>query len=314
MENTNKLPGAPALLSWAFSFYRQHLHTIIAIASIPITAGVLQVFISQNAPVLLILLVLLAAAVANYLAYVAFFEAVSEEGEPAGGVVGAFAKAYRLAVPFMWISILMSLAALGGFFLFIIPGILLAIWLSLSSYALFSENKRGTSALAASWHYAKGYWGALFWRYLFFGLIFFLVGLAVAFIVNGQILLTALRGGFSAGVRPEVSLWSQIITLLFNNLLAVPLGIIYSYGIFRALKNIKAAVSSEPDETKLKKAVAIYSVVGVVGLIALLVFGGFLIAALIERLSSPNAPSAFNIPISSMTASLPSLSFIRFFH
>ena len=49
-----------------------------------------------------------------------------------------------------WISILMLLVIIGGFALFIIPGIILSITLYFSQYALIFENQKGAAALARS--------------------------------------------------------------------------------------------------------------------------------------------------------------------
>jgi uncharacterized membrane protein len=178
---------------------------------------------------------------------------------------------------------------------------------------LFAENRRGTSALVASWHYVKGYWGAIFRRFLFFGIVLLIISLVVAFVTSGPTILTALK----SGVEPEVSLFSQLFNLIFNNFLILPLSIIYSYGVYRSLKEIKASVPLESDEQKIKKNIAIFSVIGIVGLIAIIAFAGFLLVKFLPQFipSQFNSPTSLQVPASSMLASMafsPLLDFLPF--
>lgn len=266
----SSLPGASKLFSWAFSFYKQHFSVIAGISVIPFLFSFVQIFAGKSLSVGLVLVLAILTFVVSFLSRLALFGAVAGEGQSVGG---AYKKSLTMFFPFIWVSGLVTLATLGGFFLFIIPGILLLIWLSLSLYVLFAENRRGTSALVASWHYVKGYSGAIFWRGLFLGIIILLVSLALAFLTSGPTILTA----FKSGVKPEVPLFSQILNLIFNNFLIIPISIIYSYGIYRSLKEIKTSVPLESDEQKIKKNITIFSVVGIIGIIAIIALSGFLL-------------------------------------
>lgn len=62
----------------------------------------------------------------------------------------------------IWVSLLSALAILGGLILFIIPGIIIAVKLSVAVQSLVVENKRGTEALSRSWNLTKNY----FWPVL----------------------------------------------------------------------------------------------------------------------------------------------------
>jgi hypothetical protein len=62
----------------------------------------------------------------------------------------------------LWISILAGLCILGGLILFIIPGIIIAVFLTVVIPALLFENKRGTDSLSRSWNLVKGH----FWHVL----------------------------------------------------------------------------------------------------------------------------------------------------
>jgi len=77
--------------------------------------------------------------------------------------VGASYKwGLRKIGPVIWISILVGLIVAGGLILFIIPGIIFMVLLSVAIPALVVENQRGTGALSRSWNLVKGDW----WRVL----------------------------------------------------------------------------------------------------------------------------------------------------
>lgn len=303
------LPGASKLLGWAFSFYKQHLSLIVGISAIPFLFSLVQVLMGKSLSTGPIFILAIITFFISFLSRLALFDAVAEEGQTIGG---AYKKSLQMFFPFIWVSGLVTLATLGGFFLFIIPGILLSIWLSLSLYVLFAENRRGTSALVTSWHYVKGYWGAIFWRGLFLGIIILLVSLALAFLTSGPTILTALK----SGVEPEVSLLGQLLSLVFNNFLILPLSIIYSYGIYKSLKEIKTSVPLESDEQKIKRNITIFSVIGIIGIVAMIALSGFLLIKFLPQFS-PNlkSPTSFQVPASSMMASVafsPLLDFFSF--
>lgn len=272
------LPKASKLLGWAFLFYKQRLSLIVGISVIPFIFSVVQVLVGESLPTGLIFILAITTFVVSFLSRLALFDAVVEEGQSVGG---AYKKSFQMFFPFIWVSGLAGLATLGGFVLFIIPGILLSIWLSFSPYVLFAENRQGTSALVASWHYVKGYWGAIFLRGLFLGIIIFLVSSALGFLTSGSSILAALK----SGVEPEVSLLSQILDLIFNNFLILPLSIIYSYGIYKSLKEIKIAIPLEADEQKIKRNITIFSVIGIVGIIAMIALPGFLLPKFLPQFS-----------------------------
>jgi hypothetical protein len=60
------------------------------------------------------------------------------------------------------LSLLVGLAILGGLILLVIPGLIFAVFLSVSIPVLIVENRRGTEAMSRSWNLVKGhFWHAL---------------------------------------------------------------------------------------------------------------------------------------------------------
>lgn len=110
----------------------------------------------------------------------------------------------------LWISILSFLAILGGLILFIIPGIIIAIFLTVVIPALLFENKRGAEALGRSWNLVKGH----FWHVL--GVI--IVTGIITGIVSG--IFNALGGSnwFLYWIMDSIG---RIITVPFSALVSV---------------------------------------------------------------------------------------------
>src|SRR3989344_3942724 len=138
------LPSGTKLFVTSLSFYLSHWPMIVGVSLIPVLFAALPVVFGDESADLGIGTVLIfgLAVAVRFLARLALFDAVVEDGAPEGGVVGAYLKGIRKLWPFAIVGGLVSLATLGGFFLFVIPGALLAVWLSLSLYALFAENRR----------------------------------------------------------------------------------------------------------------------------------------------------------------------------
>ena len=110
------------------------------------------------------------------------------------------------------IALLSGLIIFAGFLLFVIPGFIFAVFLSLAIPALVVENRRGTDALGRSWNLVSG----SFWHVL--------GTLLVAAIITGVI------GGIIAAIGGSNFLLSwiftsigQIITTPFTALVAVVL-------------------------------------------------------------------------------------------
>lgn len=79
---------------------------------------------------------------------------------------------WSLVIPFIGISVLSTLAIMGGLILLIIPGIIFSIWFQFAINALVIDNQRGTTALSFSKQLVKGRFWKVFGRTLLLGLIF----------------------------------------------------------------------------------------------------------------------------------------------
>lgn len=283
-----ELPPPGALLREAIRFYRAHLGIMLGIAAVPAAFAVIAELLGEPVPHSLIVVIGIVAALAGIAGRIALMEAVAENGTPAGGAVSAYQKGVHLILPFLWLSAMSSFAIIGGFFLLVVPGVLLTFWLSLAAYVLIGENKRGLAALVASWQYVHGYWLPVLWRFAFFGIAIILVTVGLAIILN----VAATSLGPSAPIQgsgaPQNMPFGSIAQGLFANFVVLPLSVIYAFSLYRALRRAKAtAAPATPEETaKMRKRLVMFAVLGIVGSVLVVAALGALIVKYLPEIQN----------------------------
>lgn len=116
---------------------------------------------------------LLLAAWLSTWAQAAAIEAAAGEGD----IPSCLASSWAKTGAFAWTLSLVLLAAGGGFFLFLLPGLWLSPLLFLAPFYTLSEGAGGLDALELSWRRVSGRWGAVAGRLILAGLVPFAVGL-----------------------------------------------------------------------------------------------------------------------------------------
>jgi hypothetical protein len=133
-----------------------------------------------------------------------------------------FAEIKR-AAPLLWPTIvilfLTGLTVIGGGILFIIPGIIFALWFLFAYYEVVLDGKQGVEAMKRSRALVAGRWWAVFWWVvgpgLFFGLMYFIL----QGIITG--LLGVIHNNFADG--PLLLIYTINILLSVPGLLITPL-------------------------------------------------------------------------------------------
>jgi hypothetical protein len=120
----------------------------ISSVSFPLFASMTSIGVGM----LLFVLLLVISGLATLLFTTAFMKVIVARYENTEAVqMGQNIKdSMSLMLPVIWVSILTSLAVMGGFILLIIPGIIFAIWFSFGFYATVLDGKRGADALKYS--------------------------------------------------------------------------------------------------------------------------------------------------------------------
>ena len=138
----------------------------------------------------------------------------------------AFMEGRKYALQVLIVGLLTALFVILWGLLFIIPGIIFAVYYSFSIYVLLIENQRGRAALKRSKELVKGYWWAVFWRYAAVWLALFLFSwiLSIPLYFLGDKSLAA-------------QIWSFLVSAA--QWVISPISIIYSFSIYKELIGIK---------------------------------------------------------------------------
>ena len=267
----SSLPGAMAILKESFSIYRERFGTLITLSFLPILVTYIAAFLWSaifvfvfKIPIIIIILgtilIVLMSIIMEALVQIALIYAIKDSQENIS-VVESYRRGWHKILPYLWVTFLTALIVMGGFVLFIIPGIIFAFWFGFSVYVLVSENLSGMDALLKSRDYLKGKIGSVAWRLFIVGVIF----LIISFIVN---LIFAI---------PGIGAVKSIGRFLVN-LLATPLLLIYSFLLFSKIKEIKGDFAFDNSKGRKTK----YIIIGVIGTIIGIALFFFLVFAQIS--------------------------------
>ncbi len=293
----NALPSAWNLLKQAVSFYRSHYKIILEIMAIPLGFSLFVVLVNSVLgwsdsifSILFGIISVILMIVLGIISSLAMFSAVTDIDNATLG--GSYKKGRTAFFGFAWVSFLAGLSNLGGYFLLFIPGIIVSVYLSQSAYVYFVKGKRGMSALIDSWYYVKGRGGQVFWRLLFFGLVIFLIILPISLVISFMTPDSYTTSTEVVNTVDEISTQQpnspiqQSANYILNDLMITPLGIIYAYLLFIALKSAKTGPLDAEQEKKIRKKLTILMVVCAVGLVIMTVLAGALIVKLLTYLDS----------------------------
>lgn len=273
------LPPIGVLISEAWANYKNKFSTILQIALVPLVVNLAIGFAFRNVFKEEILGAAFAASdfsslwqslplgllsvVLGVLSTVAMLLAFNDQAV-SDSVVNYYGRALRKFFPYIWVSIISGLVVFAGIFLFIIPGIVVAIWTSFAVYILINENIGGFSALARSREYVRGYWWDVFGRVLVVLVLFFVVGLV------GGLILTSLTH--------IVSLPSFMASPVENFLSSIVAAFMFSY-ILVLYHQVRAAKGQVADGSKTWAAVL--ASLGVVFVIVTLLIVPILLISLV---------------------------------
>jgi len=165
-----------------------------------------------------------------------------------------FLKAKKFAWKFFTVKITVGVFTLLWALLFFIPGLIMALFYSLSIWAFFHEGFTGGQALKRSKELIKNYWWAVFGRFAGIFVIFMVAAIIPPIFINSHAF---------------ANLWGTLIQIILFFL--TPFLIIYSQLIFKDLKNIKG-------ESKITKKEG--------GSIGIVIAFLFIIVAVIKLLST----------------------------
>lgn len=229
---------------------------------------------------LLFIIVFLLSVILTLLSQIVFFYMVVEQKTFSNSteVNLLYRRALSDVLPFLWIGFLTSMVVVGMTFLFVVPGLLFAFLLALSSMIYFCEHRKGMEALLGSWHYvSRFFWGfvlrmmgGLFLMLLF---SFVFVGLVDVFF------------GINLGAKIEekntLSFFWYSINSFFQNGIFVPLSLLFLYEIYKDMKSLLKEKETQEQRIKRKRwlylgiSLAPLVIVLFLSLVSFLLFSGF---------------------------------------
>lgn len=204
-----------------------------------------------------------------------------------------FKIAFPLLVPYGLTLLLSGLVTLGGFVLFIVPGVIVNIWLSLLMYVVVLERRRGYDALLRSAGLVAGSSWEAFLRIVgVVAIILFLYTVLVG-IPSFLFLFSTLGSGFDSPfggtysqgeLPPQVKLLSQLLSVWQNmlDLFIIPFMISFFYLLYRNLYELKGDVVAHAKKTFFYLLTAL----GGAGIILFFLFFALLIAFLGKNLGT----------------------------
>ena len=121
--------------------------------------------------------------IASLIFYVFTIGAVYYHVALQGDIKSAYAWSKKNVFKLIWINVLVSLAAMGGFLLLLIPGFFILGLIYFAPFEFIHENKRGLQALLGSRAIVAGKWWSVAFRFLAFFLCAFLIMFVVGILV-----------------------------------------------------------------------------------------------------------------------------------
>lgn len=221
-EGPKSLMGVGSLLKKTWSVYKEKIWLATGILIVPVALMALVSLVGQSvwAPVISLI-----ATLVMFLAQGALILLFLNR-EPGLDIKTAYKNAWSKYWSLLWIAILTAFITVGGFWLFIIPGIIFTIWFMFSMVVLMAEGERGMKALVKSREYVRDLFWPVLGRYLVIAVL-----VMVAYAILGTIIVAILSNG----------VWSAFLVNLIM-LFVIPAAVIYQVLLYEDLKAVKGTV------------------------------------------------------------------------
>ncbi len=205
------------MLDAAFSIYRRHFLALVgSVAVIVVPLAIAELALGQAAPIAALLLGLLPAAAAACLV-----------DQAAAGNRPTVATVWSALTPNVVALILTMLLFLAGVFigllLFIVPGVVIAVWWALVAPVIALEGKRYGAALGRSKELVSGSWWRVLGILLVIGLMAYAVSIAVSALAGGE----GGSGRDNLQLTPVEVIANTAVQLLISPFLAVVTALLY---------------------------------------------------------------------------------------
>jgi len=292
MDNQNiaqfqsqKLKSPWTLIKEAWHIYKAKFKLFVVLSVPSIVLTVVSLTTSVLPPVvaaLAAILLGLGAWVVNLWLGMSFLYGVVDQN-PSVSAKEILRKGWRRIFSYLWVTILFIVILMGGYFLLIIPGIMLSIWFSFAMYALATEDARGLDALLRSKQLVKGLWWQVVWRHVFFGLV---IGVPILVMFAALVFLPVVitYSGQNGLFIEQYQEWMNTLQTILMPLwwIGGAFGMAFAYALFEDLKRVKGNPSYADYKESKGKYIAL-GILGIVGvaIVNIAVIGTFVLTRLL---------------------------------
>ena len=244
--------------AWGFMSGRFDLVAWLAVPSVAL--GILEYFnttgtaVGSPSAILLYLLatiglVIFAVLLQVAVIYIAIKHAAGETATVQDAVVWARSNFFS----WIWLVLLSGLVVMGGWLLFIIPGIIAAVYIAFSQYVFVDEGAKGLAALQRSRQLVYGKFGSVLWR--LFVMMLFMIGLYIP---------VAIVAAIALAVAPEET--ATLLAAVLEGLMSGLVGVLVAYYMTTLYQSLKGMPSAAVAPTSWYK---VYAGVGALAFILL---------------------------------------------
>ena len=225
------LPSSAALFKEAFVIYKKRFGVFTAILLLPALVNAIYSSVDETKIVILFMLgivsLLLGIWVQPSLLY------AIKDSQEGIGVSESYRRGWHKIISFGWVAFLVGIVVFLGLMLFIVPGIIFALWFGFSLVILIAEDLHGTKALSKSREYVRGKLFDVTVKFLFLFFVLLVLSLIIKFV------LAILNIPFG----------DQLFSFI-TNLFLSPLSMVYFFQLYLKLKELKESVIQMPVATE----------------------------------------------------------------
>lgn len=275
-----KIDGPITLFSSAWSLLKSNWKIILAIIALPgALFAIAQIFFIVDTSMVSIVvgvLFMIAGAVASIVSQPAAIDAVNKISSSSGQVIDLKSQ-YKIGLGFFWsvllLSIMQGLISVGAAVFFIIPAIIVGVFLSMYMFTLVIEGKKGFGSLLESYNLVNGRWFGVFGRLMFMALVF----IGIAIVMAGVTAVVQFLFGISTQ-----SMTYSIVTIVSNFIMSTIVGSLSVTYLYKLYIGLKANLVPSTSTGTFKKFLIAFMVFGVIILVLFIVagifFGGLYVA------------------------------------
>jgi len=264
------LQGPVKLFTSAWNVFKNNWKMLVSIAIAPsVILFIGQLLMQVQSPVLLVIGIIIGivGTVVSVVMQPAMIDAIHRLAhEP--GVILTVGTQYKTGFRYFWsvlfLIILACLIFFGSGLLFLIPALVIGIYISLYIFVRVLDDKKGFSAFTESYSLVKGRWWGVFGRMLFLVLIYAIGALIIAgitFLIESTF---AIDSNSVAGM-----IIAMILNLIFIGTVG-PVALAYIYNLYVSLKETRLA---DVPVSGFKKWLVAFLIIGILVLIFGILFG-----------------------------------------